>query len=256
LKEGGSCIRGVLGMNLKGGCVVREDDDEIGHYLGVLRRILILVAVIIAVLVILWTITAFIRYEGGLPKVSTFPNPLATASTNAPNRATIAEPTQQQSTPLQPADPEEAKHTDRAAPEGSSFAEHPPDPPSAPSASQTADTSSASAAIPNSATPTVAKGAHDLLPPFVANDVATSGTTSAMQPAAATEAETDVVSASAPLSGPIPLPRPRPHEAGALRTADRVPSPVPTPRPRPAVGDPGAQQETTTNSPSVPPQQR
>ena len=130
-----------------------DDDDEIGHYLGLLRRIIILVAVIIAVPVILWTITAFIRYQVVLPKVSIFPNPLATASTNAQNRPTIAEPTQQQSMPLQPTDPQEAKQTDRAAPEGSSFVEHQPDaPPSAPSASQAADTSSALAAISNSAT--------------------------------------------------------------------------------------------------------
>jgi hypothetical protein len=81
---------------------VREDDDEIGHYLGLLRRIIILFAVIIAVPVILWTITAFIRYPlVGFPKVSTFHNPLATASINTPERATIAEPTQQQSTPRQ-----------------------------------------------------------------------------------------------------------------------------------------------------------
>jgi hypothetical protein len=245
-------------MNGIGGCVVREDDDdEIGHYLGLLRRIIILVAVIIAVPVILWTITAFIRYQVVLPKVSIFPNPLATASTNARNGPTIAEPTQQQSMPLQPTDPQEAKQTDRAAPEGSSFVEHQPDaPPSAPSASQAADTSSALAAISNSATPTVAKGAHDLPPPFAPNDVATPGMTGATQPAAATEAETDLLSASAPLSGSIPLPRPRPHDAGTLRAVDRVPSPVPTPRPRPAVGDSGAQQGTTTDSSSAPPQQR
>ena len=59
---------------------MREKDDEIGHYLGLLRRIIILFAVIIAVPVILWTITAFIV---GLPKVSNFHSPLATASINA-----------------------------------------------------------------------------------------------------------------------------------------------------------------------------
>ena len=88
---------------------MREDNDEMGHYVGLLRRILILFAVIIAVPVILWTITAFIRYQVTLPKVLSLPNPLATASTNAPQRATIAEPTQQQSMPLQPTDPQEAK---------------------------------------------------------------------------------------------------------------------------------------------------
>jgi hypothetical protein len=200
-------------MNVKGGYVVREDDNnEIGHYLASLRRITILFAMIIAVPVILWTITAFIRYQVELPKVSTFLNPLAAAPTNAP----------------------EPEQTEKAAPEGSSFVEQPPD-----------------AAISNSPTPTVAKGAHDLPSPLATNDVATEGATGAMRPAAATEAASEVLSTSVPLPGPIPLPRPRP-----VHTADRMPSPAPRPGPRPAAGDFGAQQKTTTDSPSVPPQQR
>ena len=39
---------------------MREDDD-FRHYVPLLRRIIILVAVIIAVPVILWTITVFVR---------------------------------------------------------------------------------------------------------------------------------------------------------------------------------------------------
>ena len=223
---------------------MRENGDEIRHYLGLLRRIIILFAVIIAVPVISWTITAFIRYQVGLPKVSTFHNPLATASSNAPERAINAEPTQQQSTPRQAklADPQEAKATEGAAPEGSLLVQHLPDaPPSAPSAAQIADTPEALATISNSATPMVAKGDRGLLPPSAANDGATAGTTGAMQPTAATEAGADVLSATAPLSGTIPLPRPRPHDAGAVRTADTMLSRVPTPRPRPAAGGSGAQ---------------
>ena len=238
---------------------MRENDDEIGHYLGLLRRIIILFAVIIAVPVILSTITAFIRYQVGLPKLWTFHNPLAAASINAPERATIAEPTQQQSTPRQAklADPQEAKATEGAAPEGSLLVQHLPDaPPVAPSAVQIADTPEALATISNSATPMVAKGDRGLLPPSAANDGATAGTTGAMQPTAATEAGADVLSATAPLSGTIPLPRPRPHDAGTVRTADTMLSRVPRPRPRPAAGGSDAQQITTTNNPSVPPQQR
>ena len=239
---------------------MREDDDEIRHYLGLLRRIIILFAVIIAVPVISWTITAFIRYPPvGFPKVSTFHNPLATASINTPERATIAEPTQQRSTPRQAklADPQEAKTTEGAAPEGSLLVEHPPDaPPSTPSTAQIADTPEALATISNSAAPMVAKGDHGLLPPYAASDGATAGTTGAMQPTAATEAEANVLSASAPLSGPIPLPRPRAHDAGTVRAAETMLSRVPMPRPRPAPGGSGAQQETTTNNPSVQPQQR
>jgi hypothetical protein len=102
----------------------------------------------------------------------------------------------------------------------------------------------------------IGNGAHGLLPPYAANEGATAGTTGAMKPAAANKAEADVLSASALLSGPIPLPRPRPHDAGTARTADTMLSLVPMPRPRPTAGGSGAQQETTTNNPSVPPQQR
>ena len=69
---------------------MREDDDEIGLYVGLLGRIIILFAVIIAVPVVLWTVTAVLRNQVPLPKVSTFHSLLATASTNAPGRATVA----------------------------------------------------------------------------------------------------------------------------------------------------------------------
>ena len=93
---------------------MREDYDEIGHYVRSLSRILLLIAVIIAVPLILSTITAFVRNQSN---VSTFHDLLATASVNALGRTTIAEPTKEQSTPRQAkwADPQEAKTTERAA---------------------------------------------------------------------------------------------------------------------------------------------
>ena len=127
---------------------MREDDDEIGHFVGLASRIITLFAVIIAVPVILGTITAFVRNQ---PKVSTFHNLLATASSNAPGRATIAEPMQQQSTPRQAklADPQEVgAMMERTAPKGPLLVDHPPDAPqSAPSAAQIADTTSALAQL-------------------------------------------------------------------------------------------------------------
>jgi hypothetical protein len=93
---------------------MREDYDEIGHYVRSLSRILLLIAVIIAVPLILSTITAFVRNQSN---VSTFHDLLATASVNALGRTTIAEPTKEQSTPRQAkwADPQEAKTAERAA---------------------------------------------------------------------------------------------------------------------------------------------
>ena len=222
---------------------MREDDGEIGHYVRLWSRIVILCAVIISVPVILWTITAFVRTQ---PKLSTL---LATASINAPGRTTIAEPTQQLSIPPQAklADQQEAGTPERAALEEPLV--HPPDPsPSAPSVSQMANTSSASSAMPM-----VAEGAHGMQPPLPANDGAAVGRGDAvapMEPALATEGEADALSGSAPLPGPIRLPRPRPHDAGTVRTADPTLSRVPMPRPRPTVGGSGAQQETATNNPS------
>ena len=68
---------------------MREDYDEIGHYVRSLSRILLLIAVIIAVPLILSTITAFVRNQSN---VSTFHDLLATASVNGLGRTTIAEP--------------------------------------------------------------------------------------------------------------------------------------------------------------------
>ncbi len=166
---------------------MREDDDAI-DFVRLLNRIIILCAVIIAVPVILWTITTFVRNQ---PKLSIL---LATASINTPGRTTIAEPTQQPSAARQAklADPEDAGATERAAPEGALLIDHPPDAsPSVPSAAQIADTSSA-LAVSNSATPIVAKGAHDLPLPSAANYGAAAGRTDAVapiEPAGATEAE-------------------------------------------------------------------
>ena len=141
-------------------------------------RILLLIAVIIAVPLILSTITAFVRNQSN---VSTFHDLLATASVNALGRTTtIAEPTKVQSTPRQAklADPQEAKATERAAPTGPLLVDYPPDaPPSAPSVTHIADTSSPLAATSNSRPPTVAKitAADGLSPPLAPNDGASSG---------------------------------------------------------------------------------
>ncbi len=59
-----------------------DDDSNIQHYAPVLRRIIILVAVITAVPVMLWTITAFMHTYIAQPTISA-PRPLATADRGA-----------------------------------------------------------------------------------------------------------------------------------------------------------------------------
>src|SRR4029077_4265309 len=85
--------------------VMREydDDSNIQHYAPVLRRIIILVAVITAVPVMLWTITTFMHTYIAQPTIST-PRPLATATaastspaadtatTNSPTLAAAPDP--------------------------------------------------------------------------------------------------------------------------------------------------------------------
>ena len=46
---------------------MREDDDHIRQFMPVLRRIIILVAVLTAIPVAMWTITAFVRTYIGPP---------------------------------------------------------------------------------------------------------------------------------------------------------------------------------------------
>ena len=59
-----------------------DDDSNIQHYAPVLRRIIILVAVITAVPVMLWTITAFMHTYIAQPTIPA-PRPLAAATATA-----------------------------------------------------------------------------------------------------------------------------------------------------------------------------
>jgi hypothetical protein len=230
---------------------MREDDSEIGLYVRLWSRIVILCAVIVAVPVILSTITAFVRNQPNLSAL------LATASINTQGHTTIAEPNQRWSTPRQVklADLQEVGAPERATLEVPLVVDSSPNiSPTASSVPQIADTSSAS-----SATPMAAEGAHGMRPLLTANDNAATGradATAPAQPAPAAEREADALSGSAPLSGPVRLPRPRPHDAGTVRTAAPILSRVPMPRPRPVAGGFGAQQDTATNNPSGPLQQQ
>ena len=80
-----------------------REDDEFRHFVPLLRRIIILVAVIIAVPVILWTITAFVRTYVGPPHIPTFHQLASTASINAPPANASPEATAQLQTAMQQA---------------------------------------------------------------------------------------------------------------------------------------------------------
>ena len=199
------------------GRVMHEDVAEIGHFVRLLRRITTLVAVILAVPLVLSTITSVVRIP---PEVATLHNLLGAAFNNASGRTILTERTPQKSAPANLADPQEAGavETEKVA------------------ARSASDTSSALAAMSNSAMPMVADAAHDIPLLLAANDDAAGDRTdpkAAMGPPGASDAEALAMSASAPITGPIRLPRPRPHNAGTIRTADTTLSHVPMPRPRP-----------------------
>ena len=82
-------------------------EDQFRHYFPLMRRVIILVAVLTAVPVILWTITVFVRGYFGPPKIATA-RPLATVSVEAP--ATPA--ANQDASARPPAAPQQAKVVD------------------------------------------------------------------------------------------------------------------------------------------------
>ncbi len=243
---------------------MRQDDEEFGRYVPLLRRIIILVAVITAVPVILWTITAFVRAYVAPAKLPTFHQLAATVSnkTEAPptsDAVKISEP---------PATPE-TKTADNVA----SLA------PRSDRAESDAATSVLAAAMKVASAPAVVpvnpKGAEVFPPPQpmppAANDAAAPNTamlavTPPMPPAppppaaampspdaaasaAATDQAADALPASAPLSGPIPLPRHRPRDLGTERIADMSPANVPVPRPRPDAAGAAAPADDGSGSP-------
>jgi hypothetical protein len=215
---------------------MREDDD-FRHYVPLLRRIIILVAVIIAAPVILWTITVFVRTYVGPPHMPTFHQLASTASINAPSARSGSEAAAQSSQgatdgsgPIVEARATATDARDGAAPKGSMLGDRSAD----------GDTGASGA-------PRAAETAGVIPPsPLAAPDG--NGTPSSAQPVAGADDGSESLSASQPLSGPIPLPRRRPREA-EMRTADNAASNVPMPRRRPEGAGASAPTETTGSSP-------
>jgi hypothetical protein len=215
---------------------MREDDD-FRHYVPLLRRIIILVAVIIAVPVILWTITVFVRTYVGPPHMPTFHQLASTASINAPSARSGSEAAGQSSQgaadgsgPIVEASATATDARDGAAPKGSMLGDRSADGDAG--ASGAARAGETAGIIPPS--------------PLAAPDG--NGTPRSAQPAAGPDDGSESLSASQPLSGPIPLPRRRPSEA-EMRTADNAPTNVPIPRRRPEGAGASAPTETTGSNP-------
>jgi len=221
-----------------------DDDDQFRHYLPLVRRIIILVAVLTAVPVILWTITAFVRTYVGPPKVPTFRPMAAAATMDATGSASPAVKPEatapQAAAPIAPAPIVEARATatdarspqsapkgpflgDRSATEGDAGVAAA----SSTGAAVAMTRSAPSNPVPPAAQMPAAAGATDGTP-------SNAGPMPMQQPADVAEPQTeaDTLRAGEPLAGPIPLPRHRPRYFAMVQ--------VPMPRVRPGAAGPSA----------------
>ena len=219
-----------------------DDDSNIQHYAPVLRRIIILVAVITAVPVMLWTITAFMHTYIAQPTIPA-PRPLAAATALRHRPAllrTRQRPILQVRRPhrLNPRRrPPTAPAMTAARPDARSAGNNAapnvqaPPPPlfRRPSAGSQLSGSSGQAA-PAAPAPSVFPD-----PPSLAPQQPT--------PAAADSAnDADALPPPDPITGPVPLPR---HRPSVLALADTA---IPLPRARP-----GTAPEPATPTPDAPP---
>jgi hypothetical protein len=238
---------------------MREDEDQFRQYMPVLRRLIILVAVITAIPVAMWTITAVVRTYVGPPKLPTFRPIAAAPAAVGPNEAAAApvagEAGRGERQPV--ADANETASgaagggmtVDNATPGNNANAAAPGDPNAAPAA--TAGTLK-TASLPASNGPTnaapgpdnggVAQFAPEDQQPPAANWPSPPAANSPSPPAAH-----QLVAATAPdaepLSGRVPLPRKRPASVAIAQARG-----IPLPRPRPDAAGPAvagqAQQPT------------
>ena len=214
---------------------MREDEDQFRYYVPLLRRIIILVAVITAIPVILWTITSFVRTYVAPPKLPSFRPMTATASVAAPpvpdhNSKLGAVPPAAPAQLPAPTDEASAAATDArdgaSAAKGSLLAE--------PAADASPGALPPRVATLTTALPAPAEAAPraDTMTPMTFDaPPQNSAAVAAQQPPAPNDAAADALPAAAPLSGPVPLPRRRPHN---LAVADLG---VPMPRPRPGASE-------------------
>ena len=256
---------------------MREYDDHIRLYTPVLQRVIILVAVVIAVPVVLWTITAFVRTYVAPPELPTFqrmttltqpsdgaaapidpapasqPAQLPDAST--PARGNTDAEQQPSSSAPSPASQVASQVPLQATPAPTSSSPTlPPDTPAAlpsPAASAPLTAMASSSPVPDStskadriAAPAASNNAFAWPnPPTIpgANSGANAGAAATPAPA---DASADLPPAD-PITGKIPLPPRRPRLFAMAQLGS-----VPIPRPRPqAAGSSTTASGTNTDGP-------
>ncbi len=236
---------------------MREDEDQIRQYMPVLRRIIILVAVLTAIPVVMWTITAFVRTYVGPPKTPTFQRMAATTPTSSALDKAAAAPTDSLATGSTPAAPQPIVEAKTATTDVDGTAPAPePGKTAPPGAGATPpDAASPNATPPNTAPTAAAPGTTKTADITASNPPADAspspspdnGTPMAAQPPAATDwpasppaPAVDASPNGTPIAGPVPLPRKRP------KTFVLAQASVPLPMPRPDAAGPAAPEATPT----------
>jgi hypothetical protein len=199
---------------------MREDDD-IRQYMPVLRRLIILVAVIVAIPVAMWTITAMVRTYVGPPKLPTFRPMAAAPAAVGPNEAAAAP----------------------AADEGGKGARQPVLEANAATSDAVTSTTAGDAGAASKAAPLqtaslpangAANGGSGGMTQFAPEDRQsatnwpTPPATNWPNPAAQQAPNAGPAADAQPIQGPVPLPRKRPH---TLAIAEAHGIPLPRPRP-------------------------
>jgi hypothetical protein len=215
-----------------------DDDSHIQHYAPVLRRIIILVAVITAVPVMLWTITAFMHTYIAQPTIPA-PRPLAAATAAAAPVSPAAETATANPPALAAAQSQPAPAAtddgrgDRIRDSGGNNA--------APNVqvASTAALSPAPSAAPAAPTAVTVQAAPAPAPSVFPN----SPFIPQQRPAASDSTnDADALPPPDPITGPVPLPR---HRPSVLALADTA---IPLPRARP-----GTAPEPQSPTPDAPP---
>jgi hypothetical protein len=220
--------------------VMRLDDGNSQSYAPVLRRIIILLAVITAIPVMLWTITAFMRTYVAQPVIASARPMAAAAVTPAADAASSTAPVETavdaSPPPLAPIIVEaRATSTDARSSYTDSKGDRVVDAAAKVAALATADitpTSAPMAAPPAAADTVAAQSAPAPGSPWpdAAPSLAPAPDAQPAQPAAPTDSAADALPPAAPLIGPIPLPPRRPTVFALVETGG-----VPLPRARPAI---------------------
>jgi hypothetical protein len=242
---------------------MREDEDQFRQYMPVLRRLIILVAVITAIPVAMWTITAVVRTYVGPPKLPTFRPMAAAPAAVGPNEAAAApvagEASKGERQPVGEANATASgagggtggMTTDNATPGNNANGAASGDPNAAPAATagplKTASLPAANG--PANAAPGPDNGgvaqfaAEDQQPP--ASNWPSPPAANWSSPPAVPQPVAAAPSDAKPLGGNVPLPRKRPATFAIAEAHG-----IPLPRPRPDAAGPAVAGQTQQATPA------